>query len=179
MSYRGNAWPEAGSKPSPLAEPDAHKVFINWEPRVVSRNRAAVFAARNRRAALARIPRVNGLAAENGIIQLADLLRGRHVDIDVAYRALQLIRFLFTPNTVYASIAPEDGGLVFFWTALDMSIEIDIIPGDKYWWSVRNVAAESYSGEGEVLPFRKLQYSLNHLSKEVEVANPKWRRAVR
>jgi hypothetical protein len=97
------------------------------------------------------------------------------VDTSTAERARILVQVLFTPNTIYASIAPDDGGITLYWRAGDMSIEIDIYPTEGYWWRVRNVAAENYSGHGGELPIEALKYSLTWFSKEVDRANPHWR----
>lgn len=88
---------------------------------------------------------------------------------------MKLVDVLFTPNTVYASIAPDDGGASFYWRAGEMSIEIDIYPVEGYWWRVKDVAAESYSDDGAELPLERLKYSLNWFSKDVERENPRWR----
>ncbi|MDV3125727.1 hypothetical protein M1247_12440 [Mycobacterium sp. 21AC1] len=90
-------------------------------------------------------------------------------------RAKTLIDVLFNPNTVYSSIAPDDGGVTFYWRAGEMSVGIDIYAGEGYWWRVRNVAAETYSGHGSELPLDQLKYSLNWFSKDVDRENPHWR----
>ncbi len=79
------------------------------------------------------------------------------------------------PNTIYATVAPDDGGVTFYWRAGDMSVGIDIYPGEGYWWRVRNVAAENYSGSGNELPLEQLKYSLTWFCKDVERENPHWR----
>ncbi|OPX05949.1 hypothetical protein B1790_29615 [Mycobacterium sp. AT1] len=91
-------------------------------------------------------------------------------------RAMKLIDVLFTPNTIYASIAPDDGGVTFYWRAGEMSVEIDIYLGEGYWWRVQNVAAESYTDHSTDLPIERLKYSLNWFSKDVDRENPNWRR---
>jgi hypothetical protein len=98
------------------------------------------------------------------------------IEVSSADRAKKLVDVLFTPNTIYAAIAPDDGGVTFYWRARDMSIEIDIYPSEGYWWRVRNVAMEDYSNHGNELPIEQLKYSLTWFSKEVERANPSWRR---
>lgn len=97
------------------------------------------------------------------------------VDSGAYGRASKLVDVLFTPNTIYSSIAPDDGGVTFYWRAADMSIEIDVYSGEGYWWRVRNVAAENYSGHGSELPTEELKYSLTWFSKDVDRANPLWR----
>lgn len=106
-----------------------------------------------------------------------DDLKGQGLIESSAYdHAMTLIDVLFTPNTVYATIAPDDGGVSFYWRAADMSIEIDICPVGGFWWRVRNVAAENYSGSGtSIHQFDQLKHSLKMFSKEVELANPHWR----
>lgn len=88
---------------------------------------------------------------------------------------MKITKFLFKPNTVYASIAEDDNGLIFYWKAGSMSIEIDVFPGEGFWWAVTDVAHESYEGSGYELEIERLKHSLNQFSKEVETANPAWR----
>lgn len=105
-------------------------------------------------------------------------LRGE-ISSATATRGRELIRFLFKPNTVYATIAPDDDGLSFYWAAAEMALTI-IVYADEYWWSVRNDnACDSYSGEGVELPLIQLQHSLNQFSKEVVSRNPEWRSLIR
>lgn len=110
---------------------------------------------------------------------ISALLADQYIDHVMASRGRQLIEVLFKTNTVDASIAPEDGGLIFYWAALDMAITIQIFPSSGYWWSVRNIAGTSYSDAGSDLPLLNLRYSLNQFSKEVELQNPNWRSIVR
>lgn len=114
-------------------------------------------------------------AKSRGYLALDDLKGRGLIEGPTFDRAKNLIDVLFTPNTVYASIAPDDGGVTFYWRAGDMSVEIDIYSGEGYWWRVRNVAAHSYSGDGPELPIDQLKYSLNWFSKDVERENPHWR----
>lgn len=105
----------------------------------------------------------------------AELVSEGLIETSTADRARKLVEVLFTPNTIYSSIGPDDGGLTMYWPAGDMSIEIDIYPGEGYWWRVRNVAGANYSGNGNELPIEDLKYSLTWFSKEVDRANPHWR----
>lgn len=114
-------------------------------------------------------------ASNRGRLAVDDMVADGLTDATTAERARTLIEALFTPNTVYASIAPDDGGITFYWRAADMSIEIDIYPIEGYWWRVRNVAMENYSGHGKELPIPELKHSLTWLSKEVDRVNPHWR----
>lgn len=114
-------------------------------------------------------------ARRRAVIALNDIRQQGLVDSGAFDRALKIVDVLFTPNTIYSSIAPDDGGVTFYWRAADMSIEIDVYSGEGYWWRVRNVAAENYSGHGSDLPTDNLKYSLTWLSKEVDRANPLWR----
>jgi hypothetical protein len=104
-----------------------------------------------------------------------DLRKRGLISHAVADRGMDLVETLFTPNTVYASVAPDDGGLIFYWKAADMSIEIDVYAFDGFWWSWKNIAAVTKSGDGPDLPIRDLKYILTHFSKEVDAANPDWR----
>ena len=106
---------------------------------------------------------------------LGDIKGQGLIDSGAFDRGMKLVDILFTPNTIYCSIAPDDGGVTFYWRAADMSIEIDIYSGEGYWWRVRNVAAENYSGHGGELPIDALKYSLTWFSKEVDRENPHWR----
>ena len=117
--------------------------------------------------------RVRGHAALN------DLLADYCINAGMASRGRQLIEVLFKPHTIDASIAPEDDGLIFYWAARNMTITIQIFPSGDYWWSVRNIAGETYSDAGFHLPLPQLRRSLNHFSKEVERQNPNWRNTIR
>ncbi|WP_341258212.1 hypothetical protein [Gordonia malaquae] len=115
-------------------------------------------------------------AAERRARANVDRLKRRGLINDaVARGGRKITKFLFKPTTVYASVAEDDGGLIFYWKAGKMSIEIDIVPGEGYWWAVNNVAHESYEGDGPNLDIARLKHSLNQFSKEVESANPMWR----
>ncbi|MGK8559551.1 hypothetical protein [Nocardia gipuzkoensis] len=118
-----------------------------------------------------------GDAFVRGFDSTVEFMVSREVTTSVVHRALNLMRYLFSPNTIYASIAPEDNGLVFYWTAAGMAIEIDVCADGTYWWGVKDVAGESYSGESRRLPVQRLRHSLNMFSKEVDSANPRWRDA--
>ncbi|WP_156738532.1 hypothetical protein [Mycobacterium sp. E2699] len=109
-----------------------------------------------------------------------DGLKGQGLIEGTTYdRAVTLVDVLFTPNTVYASISSDDGGVTFYWRAGDMSIEIDIHPAEGFWWRVRNVAAENYSGHGAAIhQYDQLKHSLKMFSKEVDRANPHWRQQI-
>ncbi|WP_068080274.1 hypothetical protein [Mycobacterium sp. E1747] len=118
-------------------------------------------------------------AQTRGHSAISALLADHYIDHVMASRGRQLIEVLFKTSTVDASIAPEDGGLIFYWAALEMAITIQVFPSSGYWWSVRNIAGTSYSGAGSDLPLHDLRYSLNQFSKEVELQNPNWRSIVR
>lgn len=107
------------------------------------------------------------------------LVREGLVDEAIASRGRQLANYLFSGNTIDASIAPDGDGLSFYWVAREWSIEIDVYPANEYWWSVRNVAADTYSDGGRELPVERLRYSLNQFSKEVDAENPDWRSTIR
>lgn len=118
-------------------------------------------------------------AQRRGHAAISALLADKYIDSVMASRGRQLIEVLFKTNTVDASIAPEDGGLIFYWAAREMAITIQIFPSSGYWWSVRNIAEMSYSNAGSDLPLHDLRYSLNQFSKEVESQNPNWRSIIR
>jgi hypothetical protein len=109
-----------------------------------------------------------------------DDLKGQGLIEGATYdRAMTLVDVLFTPNTVYASISSDDNGVTFYWRAGDMSIEVDIHPVEGFWWRVRNVAAENYSGHGNAIhQYDQLKHSLKMFSKEVDRANPQWRQQI-
>ncbi|MFL0286902.1 hypothetical protein ACJH6J_25855 [Mycobacterium sp. SMC-18] len=118
-------------------------------------------------------------AAQRAYAAISKLVAGRLIEASVAARAQQLIKFLFKANTVDASIAPEDGGLIFYWAAQEMSLTIEIYPSAGYWWCASNISGYPLSGEGSELPLNELGNRLNHFSKEVERRNPRWRDIIR
>lgn len=107
------------------------------------------------------------------------LMRRGAINGNIAARARNLIDAIFTPNTVYATITPDDGGLIFYWKAGSMSIEIDMYAPDGYWWRVKNVAEINERDSGDELPLIELKHCLAHFSKEVDRVNPKWRDSTR
>ncbi|KXX62305.1 hypothetical protein [Rhodococcus sp. LB1] len=116
-----------------------------------------------------------GVAARRARRDVRQLKRRGLIKAAVARDALELIRFLFKSNTVYATISHDDGGVIFYWKAADMSMEIDVFPAEGFWWSVSNVAHDSYEGSGYSLNTQALKHSLNQFSKEVESVNSNWR----
>lgn len=119
-----------------------------------------------------------GEAAARGYVAIYQLVANGYVSSAIAARGKELIRFLFKPNSVDAAVSPDDDGLSFYWVAQEMSITI-IVYQSWYWWSVRNVAGDSYSDDGAHLPLIDLEHSLNQFSKEVERRNPEWRNVIR
>ncbi|WP_216917993.1 hypothetical protein [Nocardia noduli] len=97
----------------------------------------------------------------------------------VAWRAIRLVSYIFSAKTIFVSIAPEEAGLIFYWVAGEMAIEIDVCADGSYWWGVENVGGDSYFGGSVDLPVEELRHSLNIFSKEVDSANPHWRDAFR
>lgn len=99
-----------------------------------------------------------------------------------ADRGKAIVDDLFDRETVYSTVAPDNGGLVFYWRAGVMSIEIDVYesPDDGYWWRINNVAAVSESGhepgKRSAQVNHRLAHSLKQFSKEVELVNPDWRK---
>lgn len=124
-------------------------------------------------------PSVSDNAYRRGRTAIKRLVAAGYIDIAMALRGRELIEVLFTSHTIDASIAPDDGGLIFYWAARDMAITVEIYPSAGYWWSVRNIGTQPYSGSGTDLPLQDLRYSLNQFTKEVERQNPNWRSVVR
>lgn len=105
------------------------------------------------------------------------------ISTETAARGKNLVARLFGRDTVYASVAPDTGGLVFYWRAGEMSIEIDLFEEleDGYWWRLVKVAGyddESGKGAGDLRESDavRLQLALAYFSKEVEHVNPEWRK---
>jgi hypothetical protein len=119
-----------------------------------------------------------GEAAERGYAAIDQLGAQHNVSPVIAARGKELIKFLFKANTVDSAISPDDDGLSFYWAAQEMSLTI-LVYRSCYWWSVRNIAGDSYSDEGAHLPLTHLEHSLNQFSKEVERRNPHWRSLIR
>lgn len=117
-------------------------------------------------------------ASMRGCAQIDQLVAEGYVTGAVAARGRDLITFLFKPNTVDAAISPDGDGLSFYWAAQEMSLTI-IVYRDEYWWSVRNIAGDTYSAMGVDLPLINLMHSINLFSKEVERRNPDWRSLIR
>ncbi|SDE65012.1 hypothetical protein SAMN04488581_4450 [Mycolicibacterium neoaurum] len=102
------------------------------------------------------------------------------IDVATAQRAFHVIHQIFDRHSVYATIAPDNGGLVFYWRAGDMSLEIDIYEdiSDGVWWCWRGAGTERTGHHSYELPSRtqeNLKSFLATFSKEVEQVNPDWR----
>ncbi|MFD6199511.1 hypothetical protein ACFWE3_22685 [Mycobacteriaceae bacterium NPDC060252] len=117
-------------------------------------------------------------AAKRGYEAINQLVTQGYVSSAIATRGKELINFLFKPNTVDAAVSPDDDALSFYWVAQEMSLTI-LVYQSWYWWSVREIAGDSYSGEGSDLRLNELEHSLIQFSKEVERRNPDWRRVIR
>lgn len=117
-------------------------------------------------------------ASKRGCAGIDLLVAEGYVNPTVAARGKALINFLFKTNTVDAAISPDDDGLAFYWAAQEMALTV-IVYQSTYWWSVRNIAGDSYSDTGVHLPLLDLEHSLNQFSKEVERRNPGWRSLIR
>lgn len=124
-------------------------------------------------------PSIARARARNSIAEyLADGL----VTADAAIRGLELIRDVFARDTVYATVAPDGtGGLIFYWRAGTMSIEIDVYAdvADGYWWHINDVAAvtdaQHHAGMLSNQDKEHLAFYIERFSKEVDCINPDWR----
>lgn len=130
-----------------------------------------------RRAPLRVLPAIT--ASSEGYQSLSDLVDRGYIGVPVAVRGMMLIKYLFKQGTVDAAISPEEGGLIFYWAAAEMSITIEVVARGGFWWSVQDVTGQNYSGEGAALPVAELAHSLTQFSKEVDRRNPCWRAAIR
>lgn len=144
----------------------------------VTRSRAVADAVRSRAGFRKRYSAAEGIEGEAGhraVHRIVQLATAGEITDYAGRCGVSVVRFLFTARTVDSSIAPDEGGLVLLWLAGESSIEIDISASGEYWWSVRDVAGESYCDEGLELPVERLRHGLNQLSKEIERRNPRWR----
>jgi hypothetical protein len=106
------------------------------------------------------IPRVEYLAVDRYALNGA-------IPLDIAVRGRELIKNLFENDTLCGTVAPDDGGLMFYWAAQEMSLTV-IVYGHTCWWSARNLGScGSFSGSGADLPLDRLKNSLRWFSEEV------------
>lgn len=116
-----------------------------------------------------------GSAYHAGLSKISELLRESLIDDVIFTRAVEMMKYLFTSRTIFSSIAPDDGDLVFYWKAGCLSIEIDLLSDGGAWWSVDGLDAYEFTGDGPELPLVELKHYLNIFSKEVDTINPNWR----
>ncbi|RRQ29226.1 hypothetical protein DK926_04920 [Rhodococcus sp. Eu-32] len=114
-------------------------------------------------------------AYHHGQQKIGEFLRESSIDEVMFTRAAEMMRYLFTSKTIFASIAPDDGDLIFYWKAAQLSIEIDLLANGNAWWSVDGIEDSEFTGSSHELPLVALKHYLNIFSKEVEMVNPSWR----
>lgn len=110
-----------------------------------------------------------------GLQKVSELLLESSIDDVMLMRAVEMMKYLFTSRTIFASIAPDGGDLVFYWKAGHLSIEIDLLSDGGAWWSVDGFDAYEFTGHGLEMPLVELKHYLNIFSKEVDIINPSWR----
>lgn len=122
----------------------------------------------------------SGLAKCRARRVIRQLVEDEEISVSTAQRAFHIIHQIFDRESVYATIAPDNGGLVFYWRAGDMSLEIDIYEdvSDGVWWCSRGAGSEQAGHSQYELSGRArahLKSFLAHFSKEVEQVNSGWR----
>jgi hypothetical protein len=101
-----------------------------------------------------------------------------HPVADLEKRVLHVLHGIATRASVYPSIAADDNGsVVLHWVAGHIAIEIEIGPGDSYYFAVINSSRVVASGEGRGdLPAEPLRNELARLTRYAEIKSPDWRK---
>jgi hypothetical protein len=122
----------------------------------------------------------SGLAICRARDAIKQFLVEDEISVSTAQRAFHVIHQIFDHESVYATVAPDNGGLVFYWRAGDMSLEIDIYEdvSDGVWWCWRAAGTERTGHYPYELPSRPREHLKSYLanfSNEVGQVNPDWR----
>lgn len=87
-------------------------------------------------------------SVEDAMHNLKELYINGLISSPVYARSTEMVLTLFSSGTIYASIAPEDDGAIFYWRAGSASIQIDVESDGGFWWSVSDVASASCTRHG-------------------------------
>lgn len=104
---------------------------------------------------------------------------GYEVLPEMRTRAASLAAAVFDEATVYASPAlTEEGGLSLHWVGDKRSMEIELVPGDLWFYFLGDNGRHiSKGGEGP-LPEELLRAQIADFSAYVNAANPNWRKTL-
>lgn len=112
-------------------------------------------------------------AIERAINDIAALHKDGLIDDDMKQRGFDFVGQVFQADTVYASIAPDGGDLLFYWVAGDQSITADLYGNDEDWYCARTGKGERILHSGGTPKW--MWRALDDFSRYVENANPHWR----
>lgn len=112
-------------------------------------------------------------ATDRALCEISGLQAMRLIDSEMAQRARDVVGLLFESGTIYASIAPDDGGVCFYWVAADWAITIDLYPEGGGWYCARNGESRRVQSNGGIP--RWMWDELTGFSAYVQAANPEWR----
>ncbi|AGT11774.1 hypothetical protein N857_gp070 [Mycobacterium phage Wanda] len=114
-------------------------------------------------------------ATERAKLDIANLWSGGHIGLHMAQWGYRVVEQLFTPDTVYASIAPDNGDLTFYWRGGDRSVHLDLFIDHTCWMAATRPGKrfKHYSRDGEIADW--MRDELADFSAAVEAANPNWR----
>jgi hypothetical protein len=102
--------------------------------------------------------------------------QGYEVLPEMRERVISLASAVFDDNTVYASPAVgHEGEISLHWVADKRSMEIELIPGDEWYYFIGDNGNHfSEQGTGP-MPEKMLREQIADFSAFVFAANPKWR----
>lgn len=121
-------------------------------------------------------------AIDRALAAIEELKREGYISEDMARRGDYAVGYLFDRNTVYASIAPDGGDLLFYWKAGDRSVSIDLYAeefesGTDSWGSVVDGVRHRWTyNDTAIRP--EMRQHLRQFSAYVEAENPAWREQV-
>lgn len=97
-------------------------------------------------------------------------------------RAIEMVKIITVAvteeNSIYPSVSPDgDGGIIVYWKALYLSIEVDVDADLTFYVRIRNSrtgVVQKWAGAS--FPFAALSRALKDLTNLVERQNPGWRK---
>jgi hypothetical protein len=96
------------------------------------------------------------------------------VSAEVATRGREFVQQVFTPESVYCGIAPDNGDLTFYWVAGEQYISADLFLDGWNWTHICTNELDRI-WQGDDPPYDHLREHLALFSASVEKANPAWR----
>jgi len=107
---------------------------------------------------------------------LVQLKLDGHIDDSMVAFAASVIQRVFDSTTVYSSVTPDDQGVIFYWTAGDYGLTLELWPPDCIYCSVTSPGDfQSWDKMPPGFIPEEFVDSLHEFSAMVQRENPRWR----